>query len=205
VSRRGKASDPAPGTTPPVEETEPVVEDAAAEGQDLVEADPYDKLDGMTTNEATASSIGGSDQYPYLDKTALPLHERDLPVNSDAYGPSQADLNPAFSPKPEDGGPSKEDRPGTIEGTALNADDLALAAAQNAEDAGQEGAVDQVKESIEAGKEQQMDAEQVTADAQDRAPEGVDATTGQGTPTGPSDAAQESGEGTGESGDEKPA
>ena len=160
-------------------------EDAAATEQDLVQQDPYDVLEGKTPSEAVASSIGGSDQYPYLDKTALPLHERDLPMNSDAYGPSQADLNPAFSPKPEDGGPSKEDNPAVIEGTAPNRDDLALAAAENS---GDEDAVQAVKDDIEAGKEQQMDVEAVNAKAEERAPEGVDSETGQGTPTGPSDA-----------------
>lgn len=155
------------------------------EAEKLVEQDPYDKLEGQTVEEAVRGGFGGGDNYPYLDKTAMPLHERDLPMNSDAYGPSQSDLNPAFTPKPEDGGPSKElQGEGVIEGTEPNADEKALAAAENS---GQEGAVEAVQESIDAGKAKQMDAEKVTQEAQERAPKGVDAATGQpeGTATAP--------------------
>lgn len=137
--------------------------------------DPYDKLEGQSVNEAIRGGMGGADNYPYLDKTLLPLHERDLPMNSDAFGPSQSDLNPAFTPKPEDGGPTSDGSDGVIEGTEPNANDKALAAAENS---GQEGAVEAVQESIDVGAEKQIDAEKVTAAAQERAPEGVDAATG---------------------------
>lgn len=146
------------------------------EQQKLVQENPYGVLDDMTPQEAVASSVGGTDQYPYLDKSAIPLHERNLPMTS-IDGPSQADLNPAFTPKPEDGGPSKErDGEQVIEGTEPNAQEQALAAAENS---GEEGAVEAVKESIAEGEKQQMDAEQVQADAEQRTPDGIDASTGQ--------------------------
>lgn len=145
--------------------------------ENLVTQDPYDRLEGRTPEEAIASNLGAPNDYPYIDKTAVPLHERNQPVSTDAGGPSQAELNPAFYPKPEDGGPVTANNEGI--GTEPNVHDQMLAAAQKAEDAGQEGAVEQAEQQIAEGQEQQMDAEAVTAAAQERAPEGVDAATGQ--------------------------
>lgn len=154
------------------EETQATQEEATA--QDMVADDPYGKLDGMTANEAIASPIGAPDQYPYLDKTAMPLHERNLPMTTDAGGPSQAELNPAFYPKAEDGGPTTANDEGI--GTEPNVNDQMLASAAKS---GVEGAVEQTEEQIAEGQKQQMDAEGVTAAAQERAPDGVDGATGQ--------------------------
>lgn len=166
-------------TTPTTEEptvTEPTTDDQVDEQQQLVEDDPHGALEGMTPNEAIASSVGAPNDYPYVDKSATPVHERHLQVNS-IDGPSQADLNPAFTPKPEDGGPSEErDGEQVIEGTEPNANDQALAAAENS---GQEGAVEAVEESIAAGESQQMDVDAVNDKAEERTPDGIDAATGQ--------------------------
>lgn len=179
---RGKGRSTNPDANPTTEEptvttpSDETLQEQTDEQQKLVEENPYGVLDGMTPQEAVASSIGGSDQYPYLDKSATPLHERNLPMTS-IDGPSQADLNPAFTPKPEDGGPSKErDGEQVIEGTEPNVNEQALAAAENS---GDEGAVQAVEESIAAGEEQQIDAEQVQADAEERMPDGTNPVTGQ--------------------------
>lgn len=174
-SGRAKNAAANPGGEPTVTTPEETKEQGEAE-QDLVTQDPYDKLEGQSVTEAVRGGMGGGDNYPYLDKTALPLHERNLPMSTDAFGPSQSDLNPAFTPKPEDGGPSKErDGEGTIEGTEPNLNDKALAAAENS---GQEGAVEAVQESIDAGEKEQMDAEKVQADAEERMPDNADPVTG---------------------------
>lgn len=128
---------------------------------------------------AIASSMGGTDNYPYVDRTAIPMHERNLSaVNNPLTEASQAELNPAFTAKAEDGGPVNAK--GESIGTAPNVNDIALARAQNAEDAGndQKDAVAAVKEQIAEGEKQQMDAQAVTDAAQDRAPAGIDASTG---------------------------
>lgn len=130
-------------------------------------------VDGLTPTEQMAGPIGGSDNYAYLDQTRTPLHERENPMDSLTEA-SQAELNPAFTAKAEDGGPVNAKGEGI--GTAPNANDLALAAAENS---GVEGAVEQVQEQIDAGQKEQIDAEKVLADAQDAAPDGVDAATGQ--------------------------
>lgn len=175
---RGRASD-APANEksqkPPKDSERPEAAEDEATGQDMVEQDPFNRLDGLSPQEAIASNAyGAPNEYPYLDKTSTPLHERDLPMSTDAAGPSQAELNPAFYPKAEDGGPTTSEGEGI--GTEPNIHDQMLAAAENS---GVEGAVEQVQEQIEQGQKEQIDAEAVTAAAQERAPEGIDASTGQ--------------------------
>lgn len=146
--------------------------------------DPYDVLEGMSTEEAIRSNTTGApNEYPYRDVTALPLHERDLPMNSDAFGPSQAELNPAFYPKKEDGGPVTADGEGI--GTEPNADDKALAAAANADPSGEQGLVEQVQESIDEGTKAQMDVDEVNAKGEARAPEGTELGGTLGKASGP--------------------
>lgn len=146
------------------------IEEQDAQAADLVEQDPYDKLDGQTPEEAVRGAVGAPDQYPYLDKTAMPLHERNLPMTT-ADGPSQSDLNPAFTPKPEDGGPSKErDGEQVIEGTEPNMAEQRVAAAENS---GQDGAVEAVEKDIAEGEKQQMDVDEVNKKGEERAPEGT--------------------------------
>lgn len=190
---KGRAKDAAANATPeekPAEETPEVPAEqetasdptAAPDEQEkaaasLVEQDPYDRLEGRTPEEAVAAPLGAPDDYPYLDKTSMPLHERNLPMTTDAGGPSQAELNPAFYPKAEDGGPTTANDEGI--GTEPNIHDQMLAAAKTAEENGQEGAVEQTEKQIAEGQEQQMDAQAVTDAAQERAPEGIDAATGQ--------------------------
>lgn len=169
MSRRSKTAERDSDPKPPEAKT-PEVETEET-GEDIVAADPYDKLEGQSVNEAIRGGMGGGDNYPYLDKTAAPLHERDLPMNSDAAGPSQADLNPAFSAKPEDGGRSKEkDGEQVIEGTEPNVNDKALAAAEST---GDDEAVQAVKDSVQAGQDAQMDVDEVNAKGEQRAPEGT--------------------------------
>lgn len=168
-SGRAKTPEANPTTTP---ETELSSAGALQDDQQkLTLEDPHNVLEGLSPEEAVGSSMGAPNDYPYLDKSAIPVHERHMQMNS-VDGPSQADLNPAFSAKPADGGRYGE---GVIEGTELNANELALAAAENS---GEEGAVEAVEEQIAEGAKQQIDAEAVTQAAQDRAPAGIDASTG---------------------------
>lgn len=129
---------------------------------------------------AVASSMGGSDNYPYVDRTAIPLHERNLSaVNNPLTEASQAELNPAFTAKQEDGGPVVTDPESGEEkgiGTEPNVHEQMLAAAANS---GDDDAGKLVQDQIDAGQAQQMDVDEVNAQAQERAPEGVDASTGQ--------------------------
>jgi hypothetical protein len=177
VSRgSGRKAADAQASTPEPTPTDDQLQSEVDEQQKLVQEDPYGSLEGMTPNEAIASSVGAPNDYPYIDKSSMPVHERNFSNMNPNHEPSQADLNPAFSPKPEDGGQTSDGSDGVIEGTEPNANDKALAAAENS---GQEGAVEAVQEQIDAGAEQQIDAEKVTAAAQERAPEGIDASTGQ--------------------------
>jgi hypothetical protein len=73
------------------------VENQAADPDELA-------VDKAEQQAGIASAMGGSDQYAYADKTAIPVHERTMQMNSTTEA-SQAELNPAFTPKPEDGGP----------------------------------------------------------------------------------------------------
>lgn len=156
-------SAPANPTPAPPEE----VKDQAVDEQDLVASDPYDVLEGRSPEEAVASSLGAPNDYPYFDKTRLPMHERELPMNSSNAGPSQSDLNPGFTPKPEDGGPSKEkDGEQVIEGTEPNALEKAADAAENA---GGPEARAEVEAAQQEAAEKQMDAAAVQKDAEDKA------------------------------------
>lgn len=173
---KGRASNaPANPTQEPTVTETPSDEQLQAEveeQQKLVQDDPYGAHEGMTPNEAIASSVGAPNDYPYVDKSSMPVHERNFSNMNPDHGPSQSDLNPAFTPKPEDGGPSKErDGEGVIEGTEPNAAEQAVAAAENS---GQEGAVEAVEESIAEGEKQQMDVDKVNEQGEARAPEGVE-------------------------------
>jgi len=169
---RGKNRNSGADANPTTDPTATADTSQVDEQQALVQEDEHDVLEGLSPEEAVGSSMGAPNDYPYLDKSAIPVHERHMQMNS-VDGPSQSDLNPAFSAKPADGGRYGE---GVIEGTELNANELALAAAENS---GEEGAVEAVEEQIAEGAKQQIDAEAVTQAAQDRAPAGVDASTGQ--------------------------
>lgn len=158
--------------TPDPEVAEQIDGEPTEDTAELAPTEPG-PVDGLTPTESVAGPIGGSDNYAYLDQTRTPLHDRDMPMDSNTEA-SQAELNPAFTPKAEDGGPVNANGDGI--GTAPNADDLALAAAENS---GRDGAVEEVQEQIDAGKEDQIDAEAVQADAEEKAPEGIDASTGQ--------------------------
>lgn len=153
-------------------------EGAAAEVEETTDAGAQTtpelpELSREDQQAAIAGSMGGPDNYPYQDRTAVPLHERTQLMDSTTEA-SQAELNPAFTPKAEDGGPMTAENESI--GTEPNVHDDMLAAAERQ---GGEEAVQQTQEQIDAGTEQQMDAEKVTAQAQEAAPEGIDASTGQ--------------------------
>lgn len=157
--------------TDPTDATDQL-ESEVEDQQKLVQEDPYGVLEGRSPNEAIASSVGAPNDYPYVDKSSLPVHERSFSNMNADHGPSQSDLNPAFTPKPDDGGPSQErDGEQVIEGTEPNYDEQAIAAAENS---GQEGAVDTVKEQIAEGEKQQMDVDKVDEQGEARAPEGTE-------------------------------
>lgn len=139
---------------------------------ETTELEPLSREDQQA---AIAGSMGGPDNYPYQDRTAVPLHERNLSaVNNPLTEASQAELNPAFTAKADDGGPTTTEGEGI--GTEPNVHDQMLAAAENS---GQEGAVEQTQAQIDAGAEQQIDAQAVTDAAQQAAPDGIDGATGQ--------------------------
>lgn len=161
---------------------DPAVDDETGEGatEQLGKNEPG-PIDGLTPTEQIASPMGGTDNYAYLDQTRTPLHERTQLMDSTTEA-SQADLNPAFTAQAKDGGPVNDNDESV--GTEPNRDELLLAAAENS---GQEGAVEQTQAQIDAGAEQQIDAEQVTADADARAEAGKDAAdnpTPAGAPSG---------------------
>lgn len=137
------------------------------------ETEELPELSKEDQQAAIAGAMGGPNNYPYQDRTAMPLHERNMPAmgNSPLTEASQAELNPAFYPKAEDGGPMNAN--GESIGTEPNAHEQALAAVEN-----QGGDVEAAREQLD-GTDQQMDAEAVTQRAQERAPEGIDASTGQ--------------------------
>ena len=148
----------------------------APEGPVEVDAEGQAQYEGMSKEDAqasTASSLGGTDNYAYVDQTRVPLEERTYPVTSPLSDISQAEANPAFTPKQEDGGPV---HPVTGEGigTEPNVHEEIL---QTVEDDPEAKAA--VEAEIEAGKEQQMDVDAVNAAAEERTPDDVDASTGQ--------------------------
>lgn len=168
-SSKSKAQ--AEGEVSPEEANETGNQTTAVENEGQTEGlEPLSREDQQA---AIAGSMGGPDNYPYQDRTAVPLHERTQLMDSTTEA-SQAELNPAFTAKAEDGGPTTAEGEGI--GTEPNVHDQMLAAAERS---GQEGAVERTQEQLDAGAERQMDAEAVTAAAQERAPEGIDAATGQ--------------------------
>lgn len=182
MGRRRAASDPTPE-----EALETGAATTAVENEDAGGAGDVDETSGVSETEelsalsredqqaAIASAVGGPDQYPYVDRTAIPVHERDMLMNSGTEA-SQAELNPAFTPQAKDGGPVTENDESV--GTEPNAYEQQAAAAENQ---GGEELRKQVEEDQAKGAEQQIDAEQVTADQQARE---ADAKDGEPTPAG---------------------
>lgn len=169
---------PAPDLDTPT--PEPTTEEGSGEIVNDSRGATLEVDEGNTVEEAIASPVGGSDQYPYLDQTRVPHHERNMPNmgNSPLTEASQAELNPAFTAKAEDGGPTNEN--GDSIGTEPNADEKLVIAAQNLENQGAnaEGTVAEVEQQIEDQKDQQIDAEQVQADFAEANPD-KDPVTGQ--------------------------
>lgn len=186
---RGKSTQPAQSAEP--EATDPEVADQTGgdpmtvENENLggagdladsgvSETEDLPELSKEESQAAIASSVGGTDQYPYVDRTAVPMHERTLPMSSTDEA-SSAELNPAFYPKPEDGGPVKENPDGEDVGigTEPNRHEQLADMAENAG-----GDREETLEALD-GTDQQMDVDAVNAAAEERAPEDVDASTGQ--------------------------
>lgn len=139
------------------------------------ETEELPELSRQDQQAAIASPMGGTDQYTYVDRTAVPLHERNFSnMNSPLTEASQAELNPAFTAKAEDGGPAN-DKDESV-GSEPNALELQADAAENQ---GGEEMRAQVEEQQAAATEQQMDVDAVNAAAEENA-EGTDTDPGTG-------------------------
>lgn len=178
----GAPEDAAGDTTVSPEEADAtgnVTSEVENEGLEFNEEGDLPALSDQAQQAAIASSQGGTDQYSYVDRTATPVHERNSVVtNGPTTEASQAELNPAFYPKPEDGGPTVTTPEGEEKpiGTEPNVHERMM---MEAEASGDDQMVEQVRKQIEDGKAQQMDVDAVNAAAEERTPDKIDAATGQ--------------------------